>query len=93
MGAFDWDLRTAGANRREHGVEFADATAVFEDEEALTVTDGITAVDEQRYLTLGRDTLGRLLVVGYAWRGERIRVLSARRATVAERRQHRGRKA
>lgn len=88
---FEWDLRKASANRRKHGVDFADAAAVFEDEQALTVRDEISAVDEPRFLTLGRDTLGRLLVVAYTWRGERIRVASARRATAAERRQHRRR--
>ena len=73
-------------------MEFADATAVFEDEQALTVRDEVPAVDEQRFLTVGRDTLGRLLVVAYTWRENRIRIVSARKATAAERRQYRKRK-
>ena len=92
MDEFEWDPRKASTNRRKHGVDFADATAVLEDEQALTVRDEISAVDEPRFLTLGRDTLGRLLVVAYTWRGERVRIVSARRATAAERRQYRGRK-
>jgi len=92
MDPFEWNPRKASANCRKHGVEFADATAVFEDEQALTVTDEITAVDEQRSLTVGRDTLGCLLVVAYTWRENRIRIVSARKATAAERRQHRERK-
>jgi len=91
MDEFEWDARKASANRRKHGVDFADATSVFEDERALTVKDEISAVDELRFLTLGRDTLGRLLVVAYTWRGERIRVFSARRATAGEQRQYRRR--
>ena len=91
MDEFEWDSRKASANRRKHGVDFADATSVFEDERALTVRDEISAVDEARFLALGRDTLGRLLVVGYTWRGERIRVFSACRATAGEQQQYRRR--
>ena len=58
MDEFEWDARKAAVNRRKHGIDFADATAVFEDERALTVPDEITAVDEIRMLTLGRDTMG-----------------------------------
>jgi len=89
MDEFEWDPRTASASRRKHGVDFADATSVFEDEQALTVRDEISAVDEPRFLTLGRDLLGRLLVVTYTRRDEGIRLISARRATGPERRRYR----
>jgi uncharacterized DUF497 family protein len=88
MDEFEWDAGKAAVNRRKHRIDFADATGVFEDERALTVPDEITAVDETRMLTLGRDALGRVLVVAYTWRGERIRLTSARRATPSERRQY-----
>ena len=88
MDEFEWDARKASVNRRKHGINFADATAVFEDERALTVPDPITAVDETRMLTLGRDAMGRVLVVAYTSRGDRIRLISARRATPGERRQY-----
>jgi uncharacterized DUF497 family protein len=88
MDEFEWDGRKAAVNRRKHGIDLADATAVFEDERALTVPDAITAVDETRMLTLGRDATGRVLVVAYTGRGERIRLISARRATPSERRQY-----
>jgi hypothetical protein len=88
MDEFEWDARKAAVNRRSHGIDFADATAVFEDERALTVADGITAVDETRMLTLGRDTLGRVLVVAYTRRGKGLRLISARRGTPSERRQY-----
>jgi uncharacterized protein len=91
MDEFEWDPRKATVNFRKHGVVFADATAVFEDENALTVRDEISAVDEPRFQTLGSDSLGRLLVVTDTWRNERIRLISARRATPAERRQYRER--
>ncbi len=86
--AFEWDARKAAVNHQKHGVDFADAVAVFEDPLALTVED-IGRV-ERRYLTIGLDTLGRLLVVSYTWRQDRIRLISARRATARERRQYEG---
>jgi uncharacterized protein len=85
---YEWDEEKARSNVRKHGIEFADAVGVFEDERAGTRKDVLTAVDEQRYLTLGRDRLGRLIVVAYTWRGGRIRVFSARKATASERRKY-----
>jgi uncharacterized DUF497 family protein len=89
-GAFEWDEAKARGNLRKHGVDFADVVPVFEDERAVTVKDAITAVDEQRYLTMGTDALRRILVVAYTWRDSRIRIVSARRASPAERRHYRG---
>ncbi|MFN7941632.1 MAG: BrnT family toxin [Thermoanaerobaculia bacterium] len=86
--AFEWDSRKAAVNRRKHGVDFADAVAVLEDPLAMTVEDFGRV--ERRYLTIGLDTLGRLLVVSYTWRQGRIRLISARRATARERRQYEG---
>jgi uncharacterized DUF497 family protein len=86
---FEWDVEKARANLRKHGIDFADAVGVFEDDMALTMADELTAIDEQRYLTLGRDFRGRLLVVAYTWRGTNIRVFSARRASAGERRRYR----
>ena len=88
FAGFEWDPHKGRANVRRHGVDFADAVAVFEDERAITMVDDLTAVDEQRWLTLGRDTRGRILVVAYTWRGDRVRLFSARRATASERRQY-----
>ena len=85
---FEWDEQKARANRRKHGVDFADATAVFEDERGVTIRDELSAVDEPRFVTLGRDSLGRVLVVAYTWRGPGVRMISARKATRAERRQY-----
>ena len=83
----EWDPRKARLNARKHGVQFADAVAVLEDEHALTMRDPF-AHEEERWVTLGLDALGRVLVVVYTWRGERVRVISARRATASERRRY-----
>jgi len=83
---FEWDRGKAEANRRKHGVDFADAVGVFEDPYALSRPDPFPA--EERVATLGRDLLNRLIVVVWTWRGEAIRLISARRATPRERRHY-----
>lgn len=86
---FQWDPKKAVANLRKHGVDFADAVAVFFDERAITLED--LGREERRYLTLGTDALGHIVVVSYAWRGEEtIRLISARKATARERREYGG---
>ena len=82
----EWDARKAAANLRKHGVDFADAATVLDDEHAVTVTDD--HIQEERSVTIGMDALGRLLVVVYTWRGDRIRLISARYTTSRERRQY-----
>jgi hypothetical protein len=82
----EWDPEKAAENLRKHGIDFADAVTVLDDEMALTV--GGKGPDEDRLVTLGMDALGRTLVVVYTWRGEEVRVISARSATRAERREY-----
>jgi len=87
--AFEWDEDKRRANLRKHGVEVADAATAFDDDQAITVRDE-DAEGEERFVTLATDALGRLLVIVYAWREERIRLISARRATRRERKQYEG---
>jgi uncharacterized DUF497 family protein len=68
---------------QKHGVDFADAVTVLHDEQAITVRDD--EGDEERYVTIGMDALGNVLVVVYTWRGERPRLISARKAKPQER--------
>ncbi len=84
--AFEWDPDKAEANRRKHGVDFADAVGAFDDAHALTHLDPHSS--EERFATLGRDFLDRLVVVAWTRRGEDIRLISARQATPRERRQY-----
>ena len=84
---FEWDPTKAAANFAKHGIEFADAVAVLEDDWSLTMHDPGSA-EEERWITLGTDALGRLLVVIYTWRNETIRIISARSATPREARQY-----
>ena len=84
---FEWDADKAAANLRKHGVDFADAVPALEDDLALTMRDPDSDYEE-RFITLGHDPYGRLLVVVYTWRGERLRPISARKATGQERRRY-----
>jgi uncharacterized protein len=84
---YEWDEAKAATNLRKHGVDFADAALVLEDEHALTLSD-LYSEDEERFVTTGHDPQGRLLVVAYTWRGECIRLISAREATRRERRDY-----
>ncbi|MGO9255988.1 MAG: BrnT family toxin [Bryobacteraceae bacterium] len=83
----EWDPAKARLNARKHGVAFADAVAALKDVEALTMRDALSD-DEERWVTLGLDAFGRVLVVVYTWRGERVRLISVRRATPRERRRY-----
>ena len=82
----EWDSRKAAANLKKHGVDFADAATVLYDELALTISDDES--DEERFATVGMDALGRVLLVVYTWRGERPRLISARKATSRDRHQY-----
>jgi uncharacterized DUF497 family protein len=59
--------------------------AVLEDERALTTRDP-TSDEEERWVTMGLDAFGRVIVLVYTWRGERARLIPARKATPQERR-------
>lgn len=85
---FEWDPEKARANVRKHRVDFADAATVFDDPLAVTVSD--EGAQESRFVTIGSDAEGHLLVVAYTWRGDRIRIISARGATQREMKQYEG---
>ena len=82
-----WDPKKAESNYRKHRVRFSDAETVLFDQLALTLkyqdVDG-----EQRFATVGSDAIGRIIVTVYAYRGDTIRLSSARKATATERKQY-----
>ena len=83
----EWDPRKAMANRLRHGVRFSDAEAVLFDPVALT-RDDPDAIGEARFVTVGVDVAGRVLVLVYTYREDRIRIVSARKAAREERAQY-----
>ena len=88
QGEAEWDRRKAAANFLKHGVRFSEAVTVLSDDLAVTVEDEDS--DEQRFVTVGASDGGEILVVVYTWREERVRLISARRATPKERRAYEG---
>jgi len=58
---YEWDPDKAATNLHKHGISFADAVTVFSDTFALTAADDFA--DEERFVTLGTDAFGRLVVV------------------------------
>lgn len=88
---FSWDPRKAVANARKHGVTFAEAQTVFADEAALLLEDpDHSAPGDERFILLGLSARLRVLLVvhGYRAADSEIRLISARPATAAERRQY-----
>lgn len=85
--SYEWDPDKAKANLLKHYIRFADAVIALEDERALTIRDFYSA-EEERWVTLGTDAFGRVLVVVYTWRNDNVRLISARLATRRERRQY-----
>lgn len=85
---FEWDPQKAEANQKKHGVSFEEASTVFADLLSVTISDPDHSDEEERWLLLGRATTGTLLVVTHVERGERIRLISARKATRRERRDY-----
>lgn len=81
-----WDPEKARSNRHKHGVSFPEAVVALEDPLALTVRD--RARHEEQLVTLGQDSEGRLIVVAWVPRGRGGRIISARRATLRERRSY-----
>gem|GEM_PF-1644984 len=65
----------------KYGIEFADAVGILDDPHAITIEDP-DAESEQRVVTIGLDLLGRVVVVGYAYRSDNIRLISARKANI-----------
>ena len=82
---FEWDPAKAAANRRKHGIDFVAASTVLLDELAVLIVDEGES-SEERFVAVGADLQGRVLVVVFAWRFGRARLISARRATTHERR-------
>lgn len=84
--AYQWSPEKAAANLRKHGIDFADAVSVFSDDLAITISD--ERFDEERFVTIGMDAFGRVLVVVYTLRQDEIRLISVRKASRQERQQY-----
>ena len=81
----EWDGEKARQNARKHSVSFEEAATVFSDPLSLTIDDPLHSSVEVRFVTAGRSSRERLLVVAHTERGDTIRIISARTATRSER--------
>ncbi len=82
---FEWDPRKAAKNLSRHDVSFREAARVLGDPLGATVSDPDHSSAEDRYITVGSSNRGRLLIVSHTDRGDRVRIISARELTRAER--------
>jgi len=82
-----WDTNKAEINFKKHGIRFSDAEMVLYDSFAMTLEEHIV-LNEQRYVTVGSDAVGRIITVVYSYRKDTIRLISARKATPKERKQY-----
>jgi uncharacterized protein len=82
---FEWDPGKARQNRRKHRVSFQEAATVFGDPLAVTYPDPDHSTSEQRFITVGMSSIGRVLIVAHVDRSENIRIVSARKTTQRER--------
>jgi uncharacterized protein len=80
---FDWDPNKAESNFRKHGVDFVDASEVFADLNSIDSFDEFNSADEDRFIIIGM-CRGFILHVTYIERGEKTRLISARKATKHE---------
>ena len=83
---FEWDPEKGAANLAKHGVSFEEATSVFGDPLATTISDPDHSVGEERFLSTGLSSQQRVLIVWHTEREEVIRIVGAREATPRERR-------
>jgi len=90
---FEWDPQKAVQNVRKHDVGFEQAAAIFLDQRAISIPDEEHSEDEERWVTMGIDVDGRLLVIVHTFEELapsrcRVRLISARKATKREARQY-----
>ena len=85
---FEWDPVKAKLNLKEHRVSFDEATTIFRDTLSITIADPDHSDYEDRFIDIGMSHRRQLLVVAYTERKDKIRIISARRATRAERKHY-----
>jgi len=85
---FEWDEEKAENNLKKHGISFPEAATIFNDPDIATISDPDHSDDEERFVSIGMSFIARLLTVVHTFRKSRIRLISARKATKNEKKQH-----
>jgi hypothetical protein len=81
---FEWNPDKAPLNLEKHGISFLEAATVFNDPLSVTFPDPDHSIGESRYIIIGVSRFGQLLVVAHTDRGQKVRIISARKATRQE---------
>ncbi|MEQ8858176.1 MAG: BrnT family toxin [Pseudomonadales bacterium] len=81
---FEWDTAKAVSNVKKHGVRFSEAAVALQDDGAMTIDDPDSETEE-RFISIGTDDRGRVLVTIFTYREDAIRIISSRRASRKER--------
>ncbi len=85
---FEWDNNKAETNVLKHSISFEEASTVLGDNRSITIDDVPHSFQEKRYVTLGLSSSNRVLVVVHTARAERVRIISARKASRKEKKQY-----
>lgn len=85
---FEWNTEKAEANLKKHNVSFDEAKTVFNDPLFVIFADPDHSIEEKRFIIMGESIQNRLLVVSYTERPPKTRLISARKATRAERKKY-----
>jgi len=85
---YEWSAAKARINLQKHGVSFEEAATVFLDPLALTFPDPDHSIGEEREITIGRSRRQQVVFVSHCQRGDRVRIISARKTTRGEREQY-----
>jgi hypothetical protein len=88
MIIFEWDQEKAEKNIQDHSVSFNEASTVFNDPLSLTIHDPLHSDKEDRFVIIGNSYKNRLLLVVHVERGDKIRIISARKATRKEKKHY-----
>jgi len=82
---FEWNVQKADSNAKKHNISFEEASTVFGDGLSITFPDPEHSVKEDRYLVIGLSDKYKVLIISHTYRNEIIRIISAREATLRER--------
>ena len=85
---FEWDRNKEKLNIKKHAISFDEAVNVFYDPLSATFADPDHSIEEVRLITVGYSSQGRLFVISHTERGDAIRIINARPATISERKRH-----
>lgn len=90
---FEWDIIKAESNVRKHKISFERAATIFRDRNLLSIPDEEHSEAEERWLTIGLDETGIILVIAHTFKEfseavYKIRIISARKATKSEQKQY-----